>query len=360
MKLHSLFLVLGFLCFFVGFSHADNFKLYTVKRGDSLSAIAYHFHISESSIKNINKNVNWLRIMQGQKIFVPVDANANPKPGTIGNGYYVVKRGDTLGAIATMLGLTLKKLISLNPSVSTIIKPGEIMRIPKEISKKIKIARDNGIFISPRYLNFCRVYKVQSGDSLWSIAHKFGIGIDIVKMLNNLSSNLLRVGEVLFVPNKNLAQTKKMEIALSILHSERDAIVSFAKRFLGVPYVWGGISLTQGVDCSGFVQQIYRRFGIYLPRTAQEQYYSPIGASVKLSQLQPGDILFFHTMSYTYVTHVAMYIGHGKIIEALNPRTGVTIANLNNRYYMKRFIGAKQILSIRRLARYGYFRNRSG
>ncbi len=283
-----------------------------------------------------------------------------PRPGTIGDGYYVVKKGDTLSSIAAMFGLTLKELMKLNPGVSSLIRPGEIIYVPESICRKIKIAERNGIFISPRYLHYSMVYRVKPGDSLWKISHKFKVDVEILRLLNNLHGNIIRVGQVLFVPNIKLKAVKKMELELAMLRAEREAVVRYAERFVGDPYVWGGTSLRHGVDCSGFVQQVFRRFHIYLPRTAQEQYYSPIGVRVKLSQLKPGDLLFFHTMPYTYVTHVAIYIGNGRIIQALNRRRGVVISKLDG-YYLRHFIGAKRIIGARiRFIGYEGSRNRSG
>lgn len=95
------------------------------------------------------------------------------------------------------------------------------------------------------------------------------------------------------------------------------SIVSYAKQFLGNPYVYGGTSLTNGADCSGFVQSVYAHFGIYLPRTSEAQ--RSVGYSVgSLSNAKPGDII-------CYYGHVGIYIGNNAIIHASNERTGIKI-----------------------------------
>lgn len=104
-------------------------------------------------------------------------------------------------------------------------------------------------------------------------------------------------------------------------------IASYALNFVGNPYVFGGTSLTQGTDCSGFVQSIYRNFGYSLPRTSGEQ--SRCGRSVSLSALQAGDIIYY--TSGGSVNHVAIYIGGGKVVHASNPKDGIKVSIYNYR-----------------------------
>ena len=108
----------------------------------------------------------------------------------------------------------------------------------------------------------------------------------------------------------------------------RASIVAFALQFQGNPYVWGGTSLTNGADCSGFTQSVLANFGIYIPRVAQAQAYSG-GSQVSLDSIQPGDLLFYGSASN--ITHVAMYIGNGQIIHASDSTTGIIVSNYNYR-----------------------------
>lgn len=100
-------------------------------------------------------------------------------------------------------------------------------------------------------------------------------------------------------------------------------LIEYAKQFLGNPYVWGGTSLTNGADCSGFVQSIYRHFGYYLSRTSRTQAYD--GTRIPVSEIRPGDLLFYKYGSS--IGHVAIYIGNGQIIHASTPKTGIVIGN---------------------------------
>ena len=101
--------------------------------------------------------------------------------------------------------------------------------------------------------------------------------------------------------------------------ASRQALIQYAKQFLGNPYVYGGTSLTDGADCSGFVQQIFRHFGITTGRSSRDQYAN--AQSIRFEQLQPGDLVFY--ASGDYINHVAIYAGDGVIIHAANARTGI-------------------------------------
>ncbi len=100
------------------------------------------------------------------------------------------------------------------------------------------------------------------------------------------------------------------------------AIADYAVQFVGNPYVYGGTSLTNGADCSGFVQSVYKHFGYSLPRTAASQ--AGAGRQVSLDSLQPGDLLFYHGYG-----HVAIYIGGGQVVHASNKKTGIKISSYN-------------------------------
>ena len=104
--------------------------------------------------------------------------------------------------------------------------------------------------------------------------------------------------------------------------AKRQAVVDFALQFEGNPYVYGGTSLTNGADCSGFVMSVFANFGYSLPRVAADQ----CAASTRkdISQLEPGDLVFYGN---GYIDHVALYIGDGKIIHAGGAATGIKISN---------------------------------
>ncbi len=95
-------------------------------------------------------------------------------------------------------------------------------------------------------------------------------------------------------------------------------IVDYAVQFVGNPYVWGGTSLTNGCDCSGFVQSVFAHFGINLSRTTYTQQYE--GKEVSYADIQPGDVIY-------YSGHTAIYMGNNQIVHAANSRDGIKISN---------------------------------
>jgi len=110
----------------------------------------------------------------------------------------------------------------------------------------------------------------------------------------------------------------------------RTNILDYAQRFLGTPYVWGGNSLTRGVDCSGFVQQVFKAYGYSTPRVSRDMARKY--TTVSRSEAKAGDLVFYHNLKTGVVDHVAIYMGNGKIIHANN---GVEISNVNYRTVYK-------------------------
>lgn len=117
--------------------------------------------------------------------------------------------------------------------------------------------------------------------------------------------------------------------------SGASAVVAYAKQFLGNPYVYGGSSLTNGTDCSGFTMSVYAHFGYSLNRSSYTQVYN--GRAVSMSSLLPGDLLFYKYNSST-ISHVAMYIGGGQIIHASTPSTGIIISGMGSPCAARRII----------------------
>ncbi len=145
------------------------------------------------------------------------------------------------------------------------------------------------------------------------------------------------------VPNKDISQVKEVKIQQMPASQPRQAkaseIINNAKKFIGNPYRYGGNSLTRGVDCSGFTQQIMKKSGINLQRSSAAQYANN-GVKVSTNNLQPGDLLFYGYNGR--VSHVAIYIGNKQVVHANDSRTGITIG----RAFPTRgkpLIGAKRI-----------------
>ena len=102
-------------------------------------------------------------------------------------------------------------------------------------------------------------------------------------------------------------------------------VVNYALKFVGGPYVYGGNSLTNGTDCSGFTKLVFANYGVYLPRSASEQAYA--GIHVDINDIMPGDIV---VSGYDgIVCHAALYVGNGKLVHALNSDVGIVVTNID-------------------------------
>lgn len=122
-------------------------------------------------------------------------------------------------------------------------------------------------------------------------------------------------------------------------------IVDSARNALGVPYVWGGNSLSSGVDCSGLVQQVFQKYGIKLPRVTYDQIR--VGKSVSIKNLRPGDLVFFDTdRSRGGPDHVGIYAGGGKFIHAPRPGSSVKVSSLGESYYQSRWMGGRRVSGV--------------
>lgn len=115
--------------------------------------------------------------------------------------------------------------------------------------------------------------------------------------------------------------------------TDGQAVVDEALKYVGNRYVWGGSSLTNGTDCSGFTKLIYAKFGYNLPRYSGDQRY--VGRGVKLSEAQPGDII-------CYPGHVAIYMGNERIVHASTPRSGIKTGSV---YIGKRIVAVRRIIN---------------
>lgn len=100
-------------------------------------------------------------------------------------------------------------------------------------------------------------------------------------------------------------------------------ICEYARQFVGNPYVWGGTSLTNGADCSGFTLSVYRKYGVSLPHSSKAQ--ANCGTRIDVSEVQPGDLVFYGGKN---IHHVAMYIGNGQVVHAQSAKTGIVVTSM--------------------------------
>lgn len=163
---------------------------------------------------------------------------------------------------------------------------------------------------------------IESGDVRGFVKKEF------LTMNESAKSKVAEAGEESFATAEEVVKAKENKALYYTLISVkegskgsavRNSVLEFASQFVGNPYVWGGTSLTEGADCSGFVQQIYMNFGYTLPRVAEDQ--AQYGMQIPVEDAAPGDLIFYAENGYIY--HVVMYAGDGKTIEAANEDMGI-------------------------------------
>jgi peptidoglycan DL-endopeptidase LytE len=340
---------------------------YTVRKGDTLSGIAHRYKVSVRAIRHMNK-VKAERLKPGSRILIPVRhetavrtvrksaetaeaaSNEIPRSGLYRNDdlksvrqtasdlYHTVKRGDSLSSIAREYYVTVADLKDLNGLRTSRLKRGQKLLI-----------RTAGP----------RTYVVKKGDNLWKIAKKFNIDPDDLMEINEMETPVVKAGQKLYLQETvedpaaaeayaGVVEKKDDKDASGVPAPEEAAgepapgrLVTFAKKMLNIPYKFGGNSIL-GIDCSAYVKKVYGLFGIDLPRTAREQFNS--GEPIDKDQLSVGDLVFFRTYA-SFPSHVGIYIGNNLFIHASSKGRKVTISSLDTPYFLKRFIGAKRLLT---------------
>ncbi|MBI5192976.1 MAG: C40 family peptidase [Nitrospirae bacterium] len=301
-----------------------------------------------------------------------------------------VKTGETLYDIAKDNGVSVKDIKNTNKLHTSRIHPGDVIAIPGKAALKtkdkqntlakatIKKTTKSNDVTEVKAADDYNPYIVESGENLYRIASRFGISVKEIKKINNLKGNAIKVGQKLLVPvvehEEELPDTadesvKETDVAaadsveefqnedenalnnvlarnnIDALTEDSDSsnwfsLIDKAMDYIGVPYRFGGSSL-KGIDCSAFVQTVYKYFSIDLPRTAREQFKAGVRVSKK-EQLRIGDLIFFRTYA-KYPSHVGIYVGEGKMIHASSRNKKVTISSINEPYYIRRYIGAVRL-----------------
>ena len=170
---------------------------------------------------------------------------------------------------------------------------------------------------------------VESGDVRGFVCARYLLrGEEAEKEVNRWQEESFPMAEMWVKPWNNKVYTYTYTTTRTLLSSDeaRGEVLQYAKKFLGNPYVWGGTSLTNGCDCSGFAQQIFANFGYILPRTSRQQ--AKAGTRIPVQEAKPGDLLFYQRES-GFIYHVMIYLGDGKVIHAGSEATGILISDFN-------------------------------
>ena len=303
----------SFLCFFLSiFLTATAWGEFThiVKRGESLSTIAKKCHISISRIQEAN-DLEDTRLQIGQRLIIPEQASKPEPPSRnektlkagsseiVNSDYeppetHLVKRGETLVKIAQIYNLQVKELQEINDLKGNKLQIGQSLRLKREAEEQEELEAE----------------------------------------VRETDPNQL-------VASPDIPKIQPKEIEVSTEEKDSYTLVGIAQSFLGVKYRRGGTSLVHGVDCSAFVQKVFRVVGVDLPRTAREQF--AVGLEVARDTLRLGDLVFFKPSKGRRPAHVGIYIGNGQFIHTSLSKRKVRIDSLNTRYFSTRFIGGRRI-----------------
>jgi cell wall-associated NlpC family hydrolase len=234
---------------------------------------------------------------------------------------YTVRKGDSIWRIAESLNVSCRALLEINNLVpDSVIRPGQELRVPD--------AQNECPTAAPE-----RRHKVAAGESLWQIARRYGVSVAALVAANDIPNpNLIHPGIELIVPAANASE-------INAAGGGRQDLVATALKYRGVPYRYAGMS-TRGMDCSGLVARVLRSHGVEAPHNSKALY--KLGKPVPREQLQPGDLVFFHT-TRPGISHVGIYIGDGKFIHASSRSGEVKLGRLDEGYYYRRFVGAKRV-----------------
>lgn len=177
-------------------------------------------------------------------------------------------------------------------------------------------------------------YEVKSGDTLWNIAQDHGTSVSSLQSINGITGHMIYPGQTFqtsTTASATASSTKAPQV--TAVSNPSSSLVSIAKQYTGVPYVWGG-STPAGFDCSGFIDYTLNKAGYDIGRTNAAGYYN---MATKVSTPQPGDLVFFSGTYKPGVSHVGIYIGNGQMISANNG--GVGVDDIYGSYWGDHFTG---------------------
>lgn len=420
-----------------------------VVKNDTVWDLSQKYGVSIQSIEQLNKiNTDTHLIREGQTLTIPATSKTAAKTATK-TSQVTVKAGDTLWALAQKYGTTVEKLRQLNGLASDayLIHVGDVIKVDGQVttttttnaqatstvsseasqtsqaaatasseanqtgqaaatasseasqtsqatstaSSEASQAASTSQAATPYVAANHVTYTVQAGDSLYTIAQKYGVTVDSLRQANTLGATL-QVGQSLTVndPTKNpqasvaasqaeqtpaqttttsqatqatqttqaatttnqvaqttsqttsqpaaqtqtsqasqTTQTSQAQVATPSSYSV-SALLSYAQTFTGVPYVLGGTT-PAGFDCSGFTQYVFNHFGKNIGRTTYQQQYA--GTKLAVSSAQPGDLLFWGAYGSAY--HVGIYLGGSSYIAAPEPGESVSVKSFT--YYQPSF-----------------------
>ncbi|MGX9133354.1 LysM peptidoglycan-binding domain-containing protein [Rummeliibacillus sp. JY-2-4R] len=343
---------------------------YKVKSGDYVAKIAAQHHISLSALMQANNLKNDL-IYVGQTLKIPgaavvevasisnaktestskVSTTSNTSTKTVS---YKVKSGDYLGKIASSFNVTISAIQKSNNLKGTTIYVGQTLKIPgvsssANSSTSQKPSTTTNAPSKTPSINATK-HTVSAGETLSIIANHYGITITQLKSWNGLTSDIIRVGQVLSVKNSASTSQQQLENTTSVSNPTQSAqpssnavknAVSIALSLKGIPYVWGGSSKS-GFDCSGFIYYVYKQAGYNnITRTSAADYEA---RSYYVSTPKVGDLVFFKNTYKQGISHLGIYIGNGQFVHAGGDY--VQVSSVNDSYWKSHFDSYKRFYDL--------------
>ena len=305
-RLNFVFSGLFVLFLLLSFSSNALATQYKVKNGDSLYSISKKFGVSVDQIKQAN-NLQQSKVKKNQVLNISTkESSKNTAKSKSKSTYYTVKKGDTLSKIARKTHLPMRKIMALNDVNQRSLRVGQRL----VLARKAKVSKES-------------TYVTVNED----------LEEDIDDSLTDEDT-----GDTSNISEQDESFRKEELLGKWNSPDEVQLFVKVATGFIGAPYRFGGSSL-KGIDCSSFVQKIYRIFDITLPRNAAQQ--SKVGISVTREKLTEGDLVFFHTKRS--LGHVGIYIGNNEFVHASSKGKVIRVDNLDTPYYQKRFQRAVRV-----------------
>lgn len=306
---------------------------YKVKNGDTLSTIAKKYNTTYTSIMKLN-GLSSTKLKVGQTLQIGSTAAVAKKASTVSStATYTVKKGDSLSTIAKKYKITTATLKKLNGLSSTKIKVGQKLKVTSTTAASSTAAKTATKAVATTSAS---TYTVKKGDSLSTIAKKYKTTTATLKKLNGLSSTKIKVGQKLKVTSTAATKTTASKTT-STTSTNSTKVVSVAKKYLGVRYVFGGAS-PKGFDCSGFIYYVYKNSGKSIGRATAAGYYNK---AKKVVSPKVGDLVFFSNTYKKGISHLGIYIGSGKMISASGSK--VQIESISSKYWKSHFKGYGRI-----------------
>jgi LysM repeat protein len=326
-------------------------RTHVVQPGENLYRIALRYGVTVDDLMRVNGLVDPRQLRVGQVLIIPGSpesrVTSHESGVQIAPGSYAVRPGDTLYSIAKRAGTTVRALMDANRLLSEVIFVGQILQIPGNVSSPPSPPVP---VINPQQLIGTEVpaprpLRVRRGPRTYETTLALVAAetpLHVVEYVEGWFGVVILGGEIGWVREIDLVPSGRESSPppQAIGGLQGSEVVREALKYLGTRYIWGGAS-ARGVDCSGFVYVVLSAYLPGLTRVTSFDFFK-MGQPVNRDELQAGDLVFFTTYA-PGPSHVGIYVGDGKFIQASSSLGRVGISSLSEAYYMARYLGARRL-----------------